>query len=121
LQKTLPAIPSSRHAAADGLGYGDAHNLAGVQPMSEKKEDPAFAKAISYCDKATMSGRVEDLALGLKFFIEGMKRRQTQPTNSLFSMAIDHCERAATPKELNWQYRLGHVATALQQFIAAMK
>ena len=57
--------------------------------MSEKKEDAVFDKAISYCAKATSfqdtEHMVENLALGLKFFIEGMKRRQTQPANSLFT------------------------------------
>jgi hypothetical protein len=90
--------------------------------MSKEKEDPIFAMAIDRCSEATQ-GRdlVINLALGLKLFIEGIRRRQTQPPNSLFRMAIDHCAQAAAPGKMVDEVRLAHVANALQQFIAAVR
>lgn len=90
--------------------------------MAEKKDEALFAKAIDYCARATQGGNMlVNLALGLKLFVQGMSGRQPQPPSSLFRMAIDHCERAATPNKLAEQLRLAQLATALQQFIAAMK
>jgi hypothetical protein len=87
--------------------------------MSNVKGDPYFERAINMFADAVLSGDQEvKIAPALALLIEGMKRRQPHPPNALFDMAIDHCNRAAKADQ-GW--RLSQIATALQQFSAALR
>jgi hypothetical protein len=89
--------------------------------MPARKADHLFAMAIDRFYAASQGRNMtENLAIGLRDFIEGMKRREPEPPDPKFGMAIDHCDQAAD-EDLQSVIRMGHLATALQLFIAAMR